>query len=88
MYDYFRTWRKNGVWEQMNQALREKVRLQAGRKATPSAAIIDSQSVKTTELARETGYDGAKQVKGHKRHILVDTRLIALDGSGECCQCP
>jgi len=49
VYGYFRTFRRAGVWQQMHDALREKVRRKAGKKATPSAAIIDSQSVKTTE---------------------------------------
>ena len=46
---YYRNWRRNGTWERMHDALREHVRRNAGREATPSAAIIDSQSVKTTE---------------------------------------
>jgi transposase len=49
VYDYFRQWRESGVWEQANAALREAARQRAGRKATPSGAVIDSQSVKTTE---------------------------------------
>ena len=49
VYGYFRAWRDNGVWEQVHRALREQVRLQAGRAATPSAGIVDSQSVRTTE---------------------------------------
>lgn len=49
VYGYFRMWRDSGVWEEVHRVLREQVRLQAGREATPSAAILDSQSVKTTE---------------------------------------
>ena len=49
VFDYYNQWRKNKVWQRLNDALREQVRLEAGREATPSAAILDSQSVKTTE---------------------------------------
>lgn len=72
VYGYFRTWRTTGVWEQVNAALREAVREQVERAAEPSAAILDSQSVKSGAMAGDRGYDGGKQVKGRKRFILVD----------------
>jgi putative transposase len=73
-------WTKQGRWERLNTALRELVRQKAGRQPQPSAAAIDSQSVKTTEEAEpETcGFDAGKEVKGRKRHLLVDTMGLVL----------
>jgi putative transposase len=78
VYGYFRRFQRNGLLEQINQRLRERVRQQAGRKRTPSAAIIDSQTVKTTEAGGERGYDAGKKINGRKRHILVDTIGLLL----------
>lgn len=73
VYYHYHKWCWDGTWEAVNSALRERVRQAAGRAAQPSLAIIDSQSVKTTEVGGEHGFDGAKRVNGRKRHILVDT---------------
>ena len=78
VYHYFRLWRKDGTWERINSALRVEVRVAAGREPEPSAAVIDSQSVKTTETPGVRGYDAGKKVNGRKRHLLVDTLGLVL----------
>jgi transposase len=78
VYDYFAAWRDDGTWQRLMDALRTRVRIEAGREATPSAASIDSQTVKTTERGGEHGYDGGKKINGRKRHILVDTMGLLL----------
>lgn len=78
VYHYFRLWRKDGTWQHINSALRTKLREADGREPEPSAAILDSQSVKTSDVKGVRGYDAGKKVKGRKRHILVDTLGLLL----------
>ena len=79
VYDYFAQWRDDGTWAKIVSVLRTRVRIQEGREPTPSAACIDSQSVKTTEVGgSERGYDGGKKLNGRKRHVLVDTIGVLL----------
>jgi len=78
VYHYFRLWKRNGLWERIHAHLREHLRQLAGRKRHASAAIIDSQSVKSTECSDARGYDAGKNVNGRKRHVLVDTLGLIL----------
>jgi putative transposase len=86
VYDYFTKYRDHGLWQQIVDALRAQIRQgtpqapgkEGMRESTPSAACVDSQTVKTTELGGEHGYDGAKQINGRKRHIVVDTLGLLL----------
>lgn len=73
VFDYYRQWSLDGVIEKIHALLRSQVREKAGKAGTPTAGVIDSQSVETTEQGGHRGYDAGKKVNGRKRHILVDT---------------
>lgn len=88
VYGVFWQWRNEGVWQKIHDKLREKARKLAGKKSTPTVAIVDSQSIRTAEGGEERGYDAGKKITGRKRHIAVDTLgfLLAVVVHGADCQ--
>ncbi len=88
VYHYFRVWNRDGTLTAMHNGLREQVRIAEGRAAEPSAAILDSQSIRAAETVARTsrGFDGGKKVNGRKRHIAVDTigllLVVLVTGAG------
>jgi transposase len=77
-YRCFRTWSRQGVWDDIHDALREQVRAADGRDPAPSAAVLDSQTVHSAEGGQDIGYDAAKRTRGRKRHLLVDVDGLLL----------
>ena len=80
VYGYFAAWRDNGTLQQVHDQLRDAARTAAGRNVTPTAAVIDSQSVRASDTVPKAtrGWDQAKKVNGRKRHIAVDTAGLLL----------
>jgi transposase len=80
VYGFFTRWRDDGTWQRIHDALRDQVRLLEGREPLPTAAVIDSQSVKAAETvgAARRGFDGGKKINGVKRHVAVDTLGLLL----------
>jgi putative transposase len=78
VYHYFRLWSRQGFWQTIHDVFRNVVRDQAGKRSQPTAAILDSQTVRSSDQAGERGYDAAKKTKGIKRHVLVDTLGLLL----------
>ena len=77
-YRWYRTWAADGTWDAVHDRLREQVRIAAGRDPHPSAAVLDAQSIKSSEGGEARGFDAGKKTTGRKRHLVVDTLGLLL----------
>lgn len=75
---WFTKWRRDGTWDRIHDELRRQVRMEAGRDPEPSAAVIDAQSIKSSEGGEARGFDAGKRTTGRKRHVIVDTMGLLL----------
>jgi transposase len=75
---WFTAWRRDGTWDRIHDELRRRVRMAAGRDPEPTAAILDAQSVKSSEGGEQRGFDMGKRTAGRKRHLIVDTMGLLL----------
>jgi putative transposase len=78
VYHYYRLWTRSALLSQIHAHLGQPVRLESGKKRQPTAAILDSQTIKSSETSGERGYDAGKKINGRKRHLLVDTMGLLL----------
>ena len=79
VWKYFNHWSESGRWKYINKKLRQRIRIQRGKTAEPSVAIIDSQTTKSVCISQNTGYDAGKKTKGRKRHLLTDTLGLLME---------
>lgn len=78
VYDHYAAWTRSGLWERLNDALTARCRQALGREAAAAIAVVDSQSVANAREGAKGGYDGAKQIDGVKRHLVVDPNGFPL----------
>lgn len=77
-YRWYRAWEADGTWDAIHDRLRDQVRIAAGRDPAPSAAVLDAQSIKSSEGGQARGFDAGKKTTGRKRHLVVDTLGLLL----------
>lgn len=77
-YRWYAAWRRDGTWDRIHEALRDQTRIAEGRDPNPSAAVLDAQSILTSEGGQGRGFDMGKRTRGRKRHLVVDTLGLLL----------